>query len=90
MKASIRQIMSSVFKVEETEIDDKSSPETIGNWDSLRHMNLIAALEERYGIEFNEDDIPEMLNIQKIVLITEERIKEKARKKDISGDRVIQ
>ena len=90
MKASIRQIMSSVFKVEETEIDDKSSPETIGNWDSLRHMKLIAALEERYGIEFNEDDIPEMLNIQKIVLITEERIKEKARKKDISGDRVIQ
>jgi len=37
-----------------------------GDWDSLSHMELIAALEKEFGVEFTLDEIVEMQNIQKI------------------------
>ncbi len=32
--------------------------ETEGRWDSLRHIELIFALEEKFGIRFDEEEMP--------------------------------
>lgn len=57
MDNRIKKIMSIVFEVPVEKIYDKSSPENIEAWDSLRHMNLVVALEEEFDIEFNDDEI---------------------------------
>ena len=54
--------MSAVFEISVEEIKDDSSPDTIGSWDSLKHMNLVIALEEEFETEFTEDEILEMMN----------------------------
>jgi len=73
MENRIKEIMSVVFETDLSMIDDCSSIETIENWDSLKHMILIAVLEEEFKITFSDDEILDMLNY-KLILKT---IKEK-------------
>ena len=58
----IKNVMSAVFEIPEGNIQDDSSPDTIESWDSLKHMNLVVALEEEFEIEFTDDEIIEMMN----------------------------
>jgi acyl carrier protein len=65
----IKNVMSSVLGVPIEEINDDASPDNIISWDSLKHMNLIIALEEEFSLELNDEDIVEMVNYKLIVNI---------------------
>ena len=71
----MKGVMAVVFDVQAKDIDDNASPDSIGNWDSLRHMNLIVSLEEEFNITFDDDDIANMLNY-KLVKLTIEQLTE--------------
>ena len=58
----IKSIMASVFKVKLDDIDENSTPNSIKEWDSLTHMNLIDALEEEFDIKLDEDEIASMVS----------------------------
>ncbi len=62
----IKNIMSAVFEIPEEQIKDNSSPDTIESWDSLKHMNLIIALEEELEVEFTDNEIFEMMDYKSI------------------------
>jgi acyl carrier protein len=72
MDEKIKKVMSAVFEIPDEDINDNSSPDSIVNWDSLHHMNLVIALEEEFNITFNEDDISNMLNYKLIKLTLSE------------------
>ncbi len=74
MENKIKNVMSSVFDVNVNEILEDTSPDSLDNWDSMAHMNLIVGLEEEFNILFNEDEITEMLNFKLICLIISEKI----------------
>ena len=77
MKDKIKQIMASVFETPLEEIGDEASPETILNWDSLRHMNLVTVLEEEFSIRFTDDQITEMLNLDLVLFTVNEALSAK-------------
>ena len=66
MEDRIKYVMSTVFEIPVEQIKDDSSPDTIESWDSLKHMNLVVALEEEFEIEFMDDEIIEMMNYKLI------------------------
>ena len=66
--------MSSVFNVPKSEIQSDASPNTINSWDSLRHMNLIIGLEEEFDIEFDDEDIGNLLNYDLIKIHIKEQM----------------
>ena len=71
MENRIKKVMSVVFEVPLKTINEKSSPETIESWDSLKHMNLVVALEEEFDIEFNDDEIlmlNSFIDIKKLIV----------------------
>ena len=74
MKEKIYRIISQVLKVPVDQINDSASPDSIEDWDSLRHMNLILALEEEFGIQFEEEQITEILGVGLIVKAIEEAV----------------
>ena len=59
-------VMSAVFELPIESINQKSSPETIESWDSLKHMNLIVAIEEEFNLRFDDDDIIGLNSYQSI------------------------
>lgn len=72
MKEKVCEILSQVMGVRSEELNDDSSPDTVENWDSLRHMNLILALEEEFEVQFTDEQIIDMMNVKLILLILEE------------------
>jgi|TARA_A100001011_G_scaffold216704_1_gene224627 acyl carrier protein len=62
----IKTVMSSVLNISKSEIHNKTSSDTIKSWDSLKHMNIIVGLEEEFDIEFDADEIGNLLNYELI------------------------
>ena len=73
MENRIKKVIGSVFGIEPSSITENDSPESIDNWDSLRHMNLVVALEEEFEIEFTEEEIMDMLNYKILYTIIKEK-----------------
>jgi len=71
--ARIKNVISSVFEISESDINDDLSPETIESWDSLKHMNLIIALEEEFEVTFTDNEIFKMMNYASIKSIIIEK-----------------
>jgi acyl carrier protein len=71
----IKNVMSSVFEISDEQINENSSPDTIENWDSLKHMNLVVALEEEFNIEFSDDNITELVNMKLIITVLSDKFK---------------
>ena len=70
----IKNIMSAVFEISTGEINDESSPDTIESWDSLKHMNMVVALEEEFNVQFTDDNITELINMKLIKAVLLERL----------------
>jgi acyl carrier protein len=67
MKERVLLTVSRVLGIDPAEVDERSSPETIESWDSLKHMNLILALEEEFGVSFTDDEIMTMVSVELIL-----------------------
>ena len=48
-----------------------SSPETIENWDSMQHLNLVLAIEEKFGLQLEPEDIEQMKSIGAVAAMVE-------------------
>ena len=70
----IKKVISIVFEMDVDNINDNSSPDNIENWDSLRHMILIGALEDEFDIQFSDDEMTELLNFKLIKFTISEKI----------------
>jgi len=68
----LKEVLANVFKVTADMINDEASPDSIEEWDSLRHMNLVLALEENFGVELSDDQVVESLNFKLIKLVLNE------------------
>jgi acyl carrier protein len=66
MNDKLRKIISEVLAVAEDDIDSSTSTETQPKWDSLRHMNLILAIEDDFGVRFTDDEIPFLTSVSAI------------------------
>jgi acyl carrier protein len=72
MKERVYKVISQVFNVPIEKINEESSPDNIETWDSLKHMNMVLALEEEFNVQFGEEQIFEMLNVGLIIEILKE------------------
>jgi acyl carrier protein len=71
----VRGIFSDIFQVPLDEIRPESSPDTIPNWDSLQHLNLVLALEQEFNMQFNPEEIEQLLSVELVAaLLNEKRV----------------
>ncbi len=56
----VREVLAAILGIDPASVGPETSPETVKNWDSLRHMRLVMALEESFGITIPDDDIVNM------------------------------
>ncbi len=68
----LKQTLSDVLKVDVSTIDETASVDTVDNWDSLNHLNLVLALEQQFNISFTEEQTVEILNYQLIKEVLKE------------------
>lgn len=59
-------LAADVLRVPRSQIDMESTPQRIENWDSIEHVNLLVAIEQQFGVEFDPDEMAQMDSIGKI------------------------
>lgn len=60
------ELIEDILRVPRAEITESLDMEETGTWDSLSHMQLIAALEEEFGLELDADEIVAMRSVGSI------------------------
>ena len=66
MPEKLYEIVSKVFSVPISEINDESSPETIESWDSFRGLVLVDEIESNFDVKFSISEIIDVKNIKDI------------------------
>lgn len=73
---TLNEVFRDVFDDESIEVNDTTTSEDIEEWDSLEHINLIAAVEQEFGIKFNMGQVVTMKNVGEMVDIILSQIAE--------------
>ncbi len=70
----IRMMASDLFGVPADSITALSSPETLEDWDSVQHLNLVLALEEKFGLQLSPEEIEQMKSIGDTARLIESKL----------------
>ncbi|MEO8593001.1 MAG: acyl carrier protein [Candidatus Solibacter sp.] len=67
------QVLSRVCEIAsdilQADVTPDSSPETVENWDSVQNLNLVLALEEEYGFQFDPEEMDQAKNLTSLARI---------------------
>ena len=66
MSEKLHNIISKVFSVPISVINDESGPETIESWDSFNILILVDELENNFNIKFSVSEIIDIKNVKDI------------------------
>lgn len=62
------KVMAEVMEVDQAAINDDSSPDTLEQWDSLSHVQLVLKLEKEFDIKISpEEGIEHFTSFKSIV-----------------------
>ncbi|HEV3331189.1 MAG TPA: acyl carrier protein [Bryobacteraceae bacterium] len=67
--SEVRGVAADVFAVDAKTLHAASSPEQVEAWDSVQHLNLVLALEGKYGIQFEPEEMERMKNLGAIAAL---------------------
>lgn len=67
MEDSVKLIMADIFMIDQSEIGTRTTMETLEQWDSLAQIDLVAALEEEFGVQFEVEDFESMTDFPKVL-----------------------
>lgn len=60
---AVQEIFRDNFDDESLEITRTTSAEDIEDWDSLEQINLLTAMEKKFGLKFKLDDVRGLANV---------------------------
>ena len=70
----VQKILRKVFDDEQLEIKDSTYSGDIEDWDSLEHINLIVAMEKRFQLKFDIQEVGELENVGEMIDLIERRL----------------
>ena len=67
----VNNVFRDVFDDDSITVVAETTANDIDDWDSLEHINLIAAIEQEFGIKFNMGQIMTMKNVGDMISLIE-------------------
>jgi acyl carrier protein len=72
--AGVIDIMAGLFALSPETLTLDSSMETVGQWDSLQHINVIVDVEQRFGIVLSPEEVVQLHSVRSIVEIVHAKL----------------
>lgn len=63
----LRALFAETFRVDAAEITPETQFGELPQWDSMGHMDLMVALETRFGVEISAETISQLISIPAIL-----------------------
>jgi acyl carrier protein len=67
MRERIIAILAEILETPPERLTPEASPATVETWDSLRHMNVVLALEEEFGVRLTDGQIMRMITVGSVI-----------------------
>ncbi len=68
------KVFQDVFDDPKIHVNDGTTADDIDAWDSLEHINLIAAVEKKFKVRFKMKEVSTMKNVGEMVDIIQARM----------------
>lgn len=75
MRDAVIKTFARVMGLDAATLSGDETPESVESWDSFKHMNLVLALEEDFGVLLDDDDVVAMVCLDEVVRIVSKRRK---------------
>lgn len=56
VEGRLRGVFGDIFECDPDLLRDEDTPKTVKGWDSVNHMQLLLAVEETFGIQFQPEE----------------------------------
>jgi len=60
-------VFSAVLNVRRESLTPRSSRDSLDEWDSIKHMQVMLALEEQFNIQFSDDEIANLVSLSDLM-----------------------
>ncbi len=72
----LNEVFQNIFDDEDIMVDDATTADDIEDWDSLEHINLVVAIEKKFRVKFDMDEVSKMKNVGEMMDIILQRVQE--------------
>lgn len=62
--AKLEEIFADLLDVQDFQLTENASTDTVDEWDSLLHITLMASAEAEFGIHFSTEEIEKAKNVR--------------------------
>ena len=74
IQEKVIQVLINIFQVSLDKISAETTSDNVENWDSMNHINMILALEQEFGISYDEEQAVSMLSVGEIIEVTKGKL----------------
>lgn len=70
----LQEVFRDVFDDDEIVITDETTADDIDAWDSLTHVQLIVAVEEKFNIKFSTVEVMKLKNVGEFIKLIDRKL----------------
>jgi acyl carrier protein len=74
LSAQVRSVIAETLDVDEGELPEHVSQDTLPRWSSLTHLVLVINLEDLFGVSFSMEEMLTMTSAERILDVLRERL----------------
>jgi acyl carrier protein len=70
----LEEVLRSFFNDDDIVIQPTMVPGDLPGWDSMAHVNLLASIEQAFGVEFSDRELSEMADLGEVEQTLERKL----------------
>lgn len=74
VKETLTEVFQDVFDDDELELFDEMTAEDVEDWTSLTHIQLIVAVEKKFGVKFTTVEVMKLKNVGEFITLIEKKL----------------
>ena len=67
VEARVKRMVADVLNISAARVTREMSPQSVDNWDSVQHLNLVLAMESEFGVSVPPEDIDKLRTVGDII-----------------------
>jgi acyl carrier protein len=72
--SQVRDILADVLDLPDLSVTQQTTAEDVEGWDSFNHINIVVAVESKFGIKFHTAEVEELRNVGDLVELVEKKL----------------
>lgn len=74
---AVQEVFRDVFEDDELSVARQTTARDVEDWDSLMHVSLVVAIEQRFGVRFASGDVARLENVGQLVDLVDDHVARK-------------